>query len=182
MARTSYAGIRSVYAGFRLLGAGSDRILTGQRCPTEKFFATPVSFADTRVAAAYSVVKRHLIAVKRMRAQLWRQFVRIWEYRGGGSKRARRWNTGHSIHACRRHIVLWSTLHTGCFRWQAFEAIALAARFAKTFPPLIWGTEGGRPIHEAGRPSLHPTHLRARLAPQKRRRQCRGRRRQRIQL
>ena len=64
----------------------SDRILTGQRCPTKKFFATPVSFADTRVAAAYSVVKRRLIAVKHMRAQLWRRFVRIWEYRGGAAK------------------------------------------------------------------------------------------------
>ena len=64
----------------------SDRILTGQRCPTKKFFATPVSFAETRVAAAYSVVKRHLGAVKHMRAQLGRQFVRIWEYRGGGAK------------------------------------------------------------------------------------------------
>ena len=64
----------------------SDRILTGQRCPTKKFFATPVSFADTSVAAAYSVVKRHLGAVKHMRTQLWRQFVRIRGYRGGAAK------------------------------------------------------------------------------------------------
>ena len=80
MAYSSNAGILSVYAGLRLLGAGSDRILTGQRCRTKKFFATPVSFAGTRAAAAYSVVKRHLIAVKQKRAQLWRKFVRIWEY------------------------------------------------------------------------------------------------------